>query len=308
MISKYFCAVLGINQVRTSHWHASTLRRAEAFALAIHIPVIMWAVSGYMSARTVFQVSESEALAVGAACALLIYMVERVVLATPKGLWVTVLRVGMGLVIATLGSMTLDLVIFKKEIEHQLNSQARAQLKADHLSTRSDLLAVLESKKNDWQTAQSAANCEANGTCGSGLRNVGPVYRELAQQAEFLKAEYLAAQGRLHEQDHAHALALEALYASGQPSTKAGLLVRVVALHEVVQQETTALLVWCLFFVLLLMFELLVVLCKLMFKDTVDDEIDRQREILSHHKATAYVDALTSPLTQARKLMVHELA
>lgn len=308
MLSNYFCAVIGEHPARTARWHASTIRRAQAFALAIHIPVILWALSGYLSAKTVFHMSDYSAIFVGGACAFLIYLVERVVLATPKGLLVTLLRVSMGLVIAALGSITLDLVIFQKEIDQQLKLQAEQQLKNAHRSARADLLAVLDQKKNDWQTTQNAANCEANGSCGSGLRSVGPVYKELALQAEFLKAEYLTAQNRLYELEQEQGTEIRAFKVSAEPTAQAGLLARVIALHQVVENDVSALFAWCLFFVLLLMFELLVVVCKLLFKETVDDELDRQRELITRRKAIAYVDAITSPVAQARQLLTHEMA
>jgi hypothetical protein len=47
----------------------------------------------------------------------------------------------------------------------------------------------------------------------------------------------------------------------------------------------------------------MVVLCKLVFGDTVDDELDRIREQISLQKARDYVEALTSPVAGARALI-----
>jgi len=45
------------------------------------------------------------------------------------------------------------------------------------------------------------------------------------------------------------------------------------------------------------------VLSKLVFGETVDDQISVMREQLSHHKAQAYKDAITSPVASAQLLL-----
>ena len=54
---------------------------------------------------------------------------------------------------------------------------------------------------------------------------------------------------------------------------------------------------------LVLFFELMVVLSKLVFGETVDDELDQIREQISQQKARAYMEAVTSPVTNARQLL-----
>ena len=67
---------------------------------------------------------------------------------------------------------------------------------------------------------------------------------------------------------------------------------------------TVSLSVTCvLFFLLVLFFELMVVFAKLVFGDTVDDELDRIREHISQQKAWAYMEAVTSPVASAKTLL-----
>jgi hypothetical protein len=68
---------------------------------------------------------------------------------------------------------------------------------------------------------------------------------------------------------------------------KAGILARVQALHEYTSHNTAALVAWILFFTLVLFFELMVVLSKLVFRETVDDELDRIRESISQQRRGA---------------------
>jgi hypothetical protein len=302
-ISSYLCHVVGESPQRAARFHASTVRRTKAFAIAIHIPVLLWAVTGFVIASQIFHQSDAAAASVALMCAGLIYLVERLVLATPKVWFVNVSRVFIGLVISILGASMVDLVIFEREISEQLLLSGEATLLAEHDAMLTAQTRAMAQKKTDWFKVQEAANCEANGTCGSKLRSVGPVYRELAHQAELLRQEYMAAQTQLATATQNKAQALAQWRAAPPSGDKAGLLSRVQALHEYTTHNIAALVAWVLFFTLVLFFELMVVLSKMVFHDTVDDELDSIRERISQQKARDYVDAITSPVAGARALI-----
>ena len=73
--------------------------------------------------------------------------------------------------------------------------------------------------------------------------------------------------------------------------------------REISTHNTVALVAWVLFFTLVLFFKLMVVLSKLVFGDTVDDELDSIRERIGHQKARDYVEAVTSPMAGSRTLI-----
>lgn len=302
-ISNYFCHVVGESPQRAARFHASTIRRTKAFAIAIHIPVVLWAMTGLVISTQIFHLHIAAALCVSALCAALIYLVERLVLATPKVWYVNLVRVSIGLVISILGATTVDLVIFDREIAEQLRSASEAKLLAEHEAGIKKQEDVIAQKKRDWQMAQETANCEANGTCGSRLRSVGPVYRELARQAEFQRLEYTDAQTRLASALDARADALSQWRDRPPATDAAGILARVQALHEYTTQHTAALIAWLLLFSLVLFLELTVVLSKMTFGETVDDELDVIRETISQNKAREYMEAVTYPATKARSMI-----
>ena len=302
-MSTYLCRIVGESPQRAARFHQSTIRRTTAFAIAIHIPVILWALTSFVIASEIFHLSTLSAAVVGLVCAGLVYLVERIVLATPKGWFINISRVIIGVVISILGASAVDLVIFDREISEQLQRDGEVRLVAVHDTQVQAQVAVIAQKKIDWFKAHEAAACEANGTCGSRVRSVGPVYRELARQTKVLHREFSGAQDRLA---HLQAQKAEALarWHSQPPSTdKAGLLARVQALHAYTTANTAAQVAWFLFFVLMLFFELMVVLSKMVFGETVDDVLDRMREDVSRHKAQEYMDAITSPLALARSMI-----
>lgn len=228
---------------------------------------------------------------------------ERIVLATPKVWFVNVSRLVIGLVISILGASTVDLVIFDREIAEQLQRDGEFRLLAEYDTQIQERANGLVLKKDAWLKAQEAANCEANGTCGSKVRSVGPIYRELARQSEILHRDYEASQDQLTALIDRKTQAVSQWRAAPPSVDKAGLLARVQALHAYTMANTAALVAWSLFFILILFFEMMVVLSKLVFGETVDDELDRMREKISQQKAQDYMDAMISPLAPARALL-----
>jgi len=303
LIDRYLFNVVGENPERVSSLHASTLRRLKAYAIAVHIPVMLWCVAGYVLASRVFGFPPAGAAAVAAFCSLLIYLVERLVLATPKAWYVNFGRFMIGVVMAVLGASMVDLVIFEREVSQQLVQVGEARIEAEYTILITRQAHTVAQSKGDWLAAQAAANCEANGTCGSRVRNVGPVYHELAQQADRLRADYSHAQVQLERLTSERSRALVDWKSSPAALHQAGLLARVEALHRYTRSNRAAFVAWLLLFTLVLFFELMVVLVKLVFKETVDDRIEVIREQISQHKATAYMQAITSPVAEARRLI-----
>ncbi len=302
-VSNYLCRVVGEQPEKVARLHPSTIKRMKAFAIAIHIPVLLWAVTGYLIASQIFKQGAAPSAVVAVLCAGLIYLVERLVLATPKAWFVNLGRIVIGVVISVLGASTVDLVIFDREIMQQLHDDGIVRIQAEAANALAIQRQVVAQKKLDWVKVQEAANCEANGTCGSKIRSVGPVYRELARQAAASRSDYLSAQSQLEQADAKKDQSLAQWRAAPSSVEKAGLLARVEALHQYTRHNTAALVAWLLFFTLVLFFELMVVLSKLVFGETVDDELDQIRESISRQKGRAYMEAVTSPVAGARQLL-----
>jgi hypothetical protein len=298
-VSPYLCHVIGECPKRASRFHISTKKRTEALAIAIHIPVLLWAVTGFLIARGVFSLSDLSSGLIAVGCALTVYLIERIILATPKSPLTSVVRFFIGLVIAILGASAVDLVIFEREIEKQLVASNRSEIESQHqkrIDKQTDLVGRLRA---DWRAAQEQANCEANGTCGSRIRSTGPVYRGLARHAENLRAEYVVANQTLESLMAAKDSALATYDAGRQPTSDAGILARIQALHDYTSSNVMAQAAWLLFFLLVLFFELMVVFCKMVFGETVDDELEQIREEISQQKARGYREAVLSPTAGA---------
>jgi hypothetical protein len=302
-MNTYFRILLGEPKNRVLHLHQSTLNRLKTFAIAIHIPIALWATTGYVIAARIFEFEQKPALLVSGFCACLVYLIERLVLSSPKNAGVTAMRGLLGLVMAIIGASMVDLVIFEREVVLSLQRDAELELRAD-IDARLDAKeATIRALRADSDTARQAANCEANGTCGSGVRSVGPIYRELLAQADSLRDEYRQAENEFAQMEREGTAAIERLREQGVDTSKAGLLSRIEALHRYTLENRTALAAWAVFFLLILLLELMVVFVKMSSCETVDDLINQVRETVAAHKALAYKQAVTSPLAGAEELL-----
>jgi hypothetical protein len=293
--------IVGENPEKLSKWHRSTIDRTKAFAIAIHIPVLLWALTGYVIASTIFELATLPSIALATFCSLLIYMIERIVLATPKKWHVNVMRLLIGIVIAILGASTIDLVIFDKEVSYQLKKSEEQRISNDYENQMAKQSQALLIKKTDWLKAQAAANCEANGQCGSKTKSLGPIYKALKDQTNVLQQDYAKAQSELDNLRRDKSLKLDDAHKN--IISESGLLARIEALHQYTQKNRAALVGWGLFFSLILFFELMVVLAKLVFGETVDDRIEKMREELTQNKAEAYLQAVNSPIFEANRVL-----
>ena len=302
-VSKYLCAVIGETPENINKQSKSSRTRAVAFGYAIHIPVILWSVTGYIIAKNIFKLENETSLLVSGFCALMIYLVERLVISMPKAWYINIGRIAIGLIIAILGASTVDLVIFDREVTQQLvrNGERRIQGQFNDEVKRQKI--EVEERREDWAKAKAAANCEANGTCGSGAKNLGPVARELLRQATVMGEEYKAAAVVLEKIRGERDLAVAAYRANPTGIEDAGLLERVRALHQYTKRHKAAFAFWILLFLLVLSFELMVIAVKFAFGETVDDKTNKLKERLDQKKVENYYETVTSPVFKANQVL-----
>ncbi len=302
-VSRYVCAVLGEEKSKADRLRPSTQRRMKAFAIAIHLPVLLWIVTGYVLATRVFSLPPALSIAIGAFCAVLVYLVERVILAAPKSMRIMLMRAMLGTVIALIGATAVDLTLFEREIGLELKQKEEERIKAEFDEKLALLRKQVDQTKVDLDNAQQAANCEANGTCGSRTRNIGPVYHALVFQVTIARQEYVAARERLQSTEREFEQAIKTNRQSALALSAAGILSRIEALHAFIRNQNVASVAWLLFFLLVWSVEMMVVISKWIFPETIDDRLDALRDQIVDYKAKSYYDALTSPFAEAEKLL-----
>jgi hypothetical protein len=305
-INPYFLLLLGESRADVESLHRSSISRLKAYAIAMHIPLFIWVSTGFVAATRIFQLPVDAAVGLAICAGLIVYLVERVVLATPKGAVITSLRVLIGLLMAVVGSAMVDLVLFDREITSKFQIQAEHRLQAQQRMVLRTQAERAEEARTLWLSSKAAANCEANGTCGSGIRSTGPIYRELVAQAEIARTDYLQAAAKLEFLEESARKELQALRENGVETSGIGVLARLEALHDYILNTQMARLMWWMFLLLIVSMELMVVFVKVVFPATADDLIFEVNEAISAQKARDYRAAVISPLFGARQLLRSE--
>ena len=293
ILTKYLFHVVGENPDDISRLHKETINRIKTYGLAVHIPVMTWMVAGFVIPYLVFDIGIKFSLGIALFCMCIIYLIERIIVATPKGWLVSAFRLALGVLVAVISSFAMDLILFEKEIRQELAETAQVSTALEYDSKIIKKATLVEKKKKDWLVAQAAANCEANGECGSKTRSLGPIYRALKEQSDILRDDYI-------EETSSYAALLEEKntnikMAKDKVFGESGLLNRAQALHQYVINNNAAFIIYSIFFMFVIVLELMVLSVKLAFGETVDDKIAGVNSQVDQAIADSYLKARTSP-------------
>jgi hypothetical protein len=146
--------------------------------------------------------------------------------AKEKGIEILALlpRLGLAVLLAFVITKPLELKLFEKEVEIEMEAMkredeeklqaslgsstqaqqpaqpqqnARTALQIEALKNEVEALRQkIEEKRKQWDAAQKEANCECLGTCGSGHYGIGPNCKREREEADILQADYVAANSK----------------------------------------------------------------------------------------------------------------
>lgn len=284
---------IGEDPARTANYQPGSQRKVKLLASCLLLPVLLWFINGYLLVSHVLAGSAAAALFTAVIAALLVFLIERAVIMA-NGHWViTMFRIVLGIVVALLGSVSLDEVVFKQDIDNQMATYQAKAINTAGMSADSSFSSQLRNqqrlvatKYQVWQQALSQASTEADGTTGSGIAKVG----RIAQ----LKLRVAAQHAREYDQEKAKLATLQQARDSTRNVAKSNaqrdyhsdaLLLRLKAMFELLQQDTSMLLIYLLFTAFLFCLEFIVVLIKSFSKVSVDEQLEAAAEQLLLFKA-----------------------
>jgi len=289
---KFFCFITGDDYNMLKADTPESRKKVSALASVIFIPVIIWFANGYLLVSHVLQGSVWSAVIVATILSSLIFLIEKNIIMAHTTRSVKIFRYSLGVVIAILGAVFLDEVIFKLDVDQQLFTMNKTIL-ADNIKhvedSYADELARAQAEVNArhtaWQNSQNEAMQEADGTKGSGIKGVHTITRLKLAAAEVNKSDYEKAESAL--------TALNAKIVSDKEERKAqvekslndgALLNRIKALFHLVFSDGYMAFIYLLFTTLLFAMEFLVVFMKSAWPETnyerrlqLIEEIGRRR-------------------------------
>jgi Domain of unknown function (DUF4407) len=202
---KFYCLITGDDYNLLKDETPQSIKKVKLFSFCIVIPVLFWTINSFLLSSNVLKKDMTTSVMVMIICALMIFIIEKIIVMSNGSKSIAAFRVCLGIIIALIGSMSLEEVIFKNDIDTQMSENKRIYV-ANALDIKKQELNVpllkMENKVNYkdsiWREAKDAAIGEADGTGGSKIPNRGKITELKLQKADELKAEFDNASSELY--------------------------------------------------------------------------------------------------------------
>lgn len=291
---KLACYLTGDNFTLLNQDTPASKKKVAALAIALMVPVLIWIFNGFMLSYKVLQSGMVWSIITALACGLIIFCIEKLIIMANGNMWLNLFRVIIGLVVALLGSLAIDEVIFDADIDMQVKSMKQASILKNEnmaienyrqLNNSNSLEMEIGRKKAEISLANEAVIKEADGSGGTKERGIGDITKLKQAEAASLRndlAQLLTskqlddAKGREIKEK----AGLDAALAFNEHA----LLTRIWALFDMLHGNTPMIIAYTLFTILMFSFEFLVVILKSTWKKTnyearveMIDEIGKKR-------------------------------
>ncbi len=299
---KLFCRITGDDYNLLVKDTPESRKKVAALGSILFVPVIIWFAIGFLLATQTLDKTFLQGFIIAIVLAFLIFLLERNILMANGNKSIYWFRIILGTVIALLGAVFLDEIIFHDDIEHQLSKMRDERIisETDEVERNyaPQLVAVereVEQKYLAWQELAAEANREADGTGGSGIKGVNAITRIKLDAADINREEYENARMRL-EILRQNIESRKNEIRINSDSMSEGLLLRIKALFDLVFSDIYMGMIYLIFSAFLFAMEFLVVLMKNGWKKTnyerkleLIEEIGRKRmEKLLRNDETIY--------------------
>lgn len=291
---KIFSILIGENPRYTATFQPASKRKIALYANCLMIPVILWFINSYLLVSHVLQGSMFMAILTGFIAAFIIFLIERAIIMSNGSKPIFWFRIILGFIVASLGSISFDEVIFKNDIDHKMSSYQDEVISSALQKVNEDYKTKFENQQNianikyeDWQKRLDDINKEMKGLPGSsGKSGKGSITRENIRIASLLQTDYESEKNKLavlndsFEKDKkvARDKAVEGF-------NNNALLIRIRAMFDLLGKNGFMLSVYILFTLFLFCLEFLVVLIKIGSKNSIDEDLEKARDILLRAKA-----------------------
>lgn len=269
---KTACFFTGDNYSIVAAESPNSKKKIVALAIAMIVPVLLYLFSGFMLSYQILKAGVGWALLTGLVLATMIFILEKLIVMGNGHKLLARFRVAIGLVVALLGSLTIDEIVFKPDIDNEMPSIKseiieRAKSKEDESFKDKHQYASLEENINKARTkfdsASRSAMQEADGSMGTKTKGFGRITILKLQEADKLKKDL---DRLLANKNVLDSIRLSRLDAEGDRAGQAfndhSLLMRIKALFRLVSSDRYMRFYYILLTLLILFIEFIVIILK----------------------------------------------
>ncbi|RYE58026.1 MAG: DUF4407 domain-containing protein [Sphingobacteriales bacterium] len=268
---KFFCFLTGDQYAMVSEDTPQSKQKVVLLANTLMIPVIMWTIIGFLLSYKVLDCSLAVSIVVSIICASLIFLIERVILMSTGSQLMTRFRVTLGFVVALIGAIALDEVIFKDDIDSQLSlnkeeavkeAKEKAGVSFDHLHHLPDAAKAITAAKKEYEQVERDIKAEVEGK-GSGQRGIGKITTLYLSKADIKKDMWMQTQATYDSLLNLKEAEMLKAAAKVEKEAKSGLLTRIKAMFQLLVGNLSMGLIYLAFTVFMFCLEFIVVIVKM---------------------------------------------
>lgn len=282
---KFYSLLIGENPAYTASFQPSSKRKIALYANCMLVPILLWFINGYLMVKNVLGGGMLVAILTAIFMAFIVFLIERAVIMSNGSKSIAMFRVLLGFIIAALGSICMDEVVFKHDIDNQIGEYRKIAVETAVKAKMQEFdnqiakqQALVAQKSGLWSESLKDVKKEADGEGGTRKRGVGIITN--------LKLDIAGQQERDYhtENDKLQSMIASMTTEKKQAALKAeedfkeeALLIRIKALFELISKDKFMLGVYILFTTLLFLIEFLVVIIKMGSKKSIDEELEEAR-------------------------------
>ncbi len=319
-MTKFSCFITGEDHNLLRSDTPKSKQKVAALTTALFVPVAFWFISTFLLTYHVLGEPLWIALSAGLISSFFIFLIERIIIMSNGSKAMIIFRVLVGFVIAALGSLSIDEVLFKADVDQQLvvleQEKVNAELEVIDLKSDDKLTRMnqqIDQKYEQWQTAVGKVQSEADGSSGSGHSGVGDITKLKQQHANNAEGDYQAAQSELINLQNQIAADKQGAKTKIEESfSQHALLHRIQALFDLILTNNYMLTAYIFFTVLFLAMEFLVVFLKVALpktnyerrKDAMEVVGERRiNRLISHDELVYQPDQANPKVKKANRVL-----
>jgi hypothetical protein len=295
---RFWSFLIGKDWEVVKTYRNSSQDKIKLFGSIILIPVILWAANGYLMSREIFESGVISSMIIGIFLGFIIYLIERSILLAESNPIINRLRIVLGLIVAILGSLTMDEVIFKNDIDNMMQvykveavDEQTAKWDTLYVGRIDSISRIVNYKSSVYKQRSDEYYLEIEGKANSGVGGDGPMAQRKLQMMnrayEDLKGDQEVLQKIEKEWRENREFAKND---SRDNFNDKGLLLRMKALFRLILSDWVSFIVFFLYFLLVLIMETLVIIMKKFVPMSPDEELEKIGDKLFVSKFRKWVE------------------
>lgn len=289
---RLFCLITGDNYQAIKIDTLASKRKVSVLASMVLIPVSIWFFIGFSLAHSMFELEMRGSLAVGLFVAAVIFVIERGIIIVNSGWGISIFRCVLGLLIAFIGAIFLDEMMFKADIDREFHTYKQKLIASQKEAIKGENAKGLEDARNEtevayraWMEALDEARRESDGSGGSGVRGISEITKLKIAFSERLERDYQEAKARYDERR----ITLEDKFREAEKQidenvSEKSILLRIKLLFGLVISDSFVRLFYCAVTLFLVALEFIVIIVKNAMKETSYEYRMRMQEVIARSR------------------------